>query len=34
MESAPALVKEDLTKDEADEYAKQLEAVGAKIEIV
>ena len=34
VESAPTLVKEDLTKDEADAYAAQLEAVGAKIEIV
>merc|ERR1712037_161422 len=34
VESAPAIVKKDLTKDEAEEYGKQLEAVGAKIEIV
>ena len=34
VESAPAIVKKDLTKDEAEKYGKQLEAVGAKIEIV
>jgi len=33
VESAPKPVKEDATKEEADELKKKLEAVGAKVEI-
>jgi large subunit ribosomal protein L7/L12 len=33
VESAPANIKEGITKDEADEVAKKLEAVGATVEV-
>ena len=33
VESAPAAIKEGVTKDEADEVAKKLEAAGATVEV-
>ena len=33
VESVPAVIKEQVSKDEAEELKKQLEAVGAKVEL-
>jgi large subunit ribosomal protein L7/L12 len=33
VESAPANIKEGITKDEAEEVAKKLEEVGASVEV-